>query len=319
MPINGYFDVVFGKDGDLTAVPDSAQPDGSVSYDQGYGPDYELDPTSNPDALLIERRKFNQLLFDMTTAIQSWQQNSFAPFITPTMNGGTPFSYPAYIMVLYDPGSGLQLYQSLRGSNTDLPTVASSWAAIPLGLQSFTTGDLKPTMKTTADAGWILCNDGTIGNAASGGTALANASAAALFSLLWTNVSNTYAPVSGGRGGSAAADFAANKTIQLTQMLGRVLGISGAGGGLTARTLGQTVGDENLQAHTHTYNDPGHFHVTNVAPSSFVCSGSGANFAVTANGNVSGTSTTGITINNAGTGSGGNMQPTSFVNIMIKL
>lgn len=132
MPINGYFDVVFGQDGDLTAVPDGVQGDGSVSYDQGYGPDYELDPTSNPDALLIERRKFNQLLFDVTTAVQNWQQHSIAPFITPTMNGGTAFSYSKNDLVRYDPGSGIALYQSLINANTDLPTVTASWELLNL-------------------------------------------------------------------------------------------------------------------------------------------------------------------------------------------
>lgn len=339
MPINGYFDVVFAKDGDVTPVPDGVQSDGSVSYDQGYGADYSLDPTSNPDALLIERAKFNQLLFDMTTAIQNWQQNSFAPFITSTMNGGSPYSYPAYIMVLYDPGSGLQLYQSLIPNNTDLPTVASSWAAIPLGLQSFTTGDMKPTFKASADPGWVLMMDGNIGNAASGGTARANADCAALFSLLWTNVSNTYCPVSGGRGGSAASDFAANKTIQLPQVAGRVVGGAGAGSGLTARSLGQTVGEENhvltvqeLAAHNHTINDPDHFHA-----GSALCGASdpGAPFDqapghATSNCDFNGgpftsnTSTdsqpTNITINNTGNNNGHNtMQPTMFSNWMIKL
>lgn len=35
------------------------------------------------------------------------------------------------------------------------------------------------------------------------------------YEYLWTNVSNTYAPVAGGRGLSATADFAANKTITI--------------------------------------------------------------------------------------------------------
>ena len=322
MPIGGYFITTFGQDGDRAAVPDTTQVDGSVSYDQGYGPDYELDPLSNPDAIDIERTKFNQLMFDVTTALQKWQQQSVADFITPTMNGGTPYSYPAYVLVMYDPGTGKQIYQSLIPGNTDLPTVQSSWAAVPLGLQSFTTGDLKPTMKNVADAGWVLCNDGTIGNATSGGTARANADTAALFSLLWTNVSNTYAPVSGGRGGSAAADFAANKTIGLTLMLGRALGVAGAGAGLSARVLGQALGDENLQQHNHTINDPTHIHQMN------------AYTGVTANGTTdyvgdsnstseinrpTQSAATGISINNTGSGGAGNMQPTSFVNIMIKL
>ena len=93
-------------------------------------------------------------------------------------------------------------------------------------------------------AGWVIMNDGTIGNAASGATTRANADTAALFTRLWTNISNTWAPVSSGRGASAAADFAANKTLTLPRALGRALAGSGAGSGLTARALGEFLGEE---------------------------------------------------------------------------
>lgn len=92
-----------------------------------------------------------------------------------------------------------------------------------------TTGDLKPTYKVVADPGWVLMDDGTIGNAGSGASNRANADTQALFTLLWNNVANQWAPVSGGRGANAAADFAANKTIVLPQMLGRSLACFGTG------------------------------------------------------------------------------------------
>jgi hypothetical protein len=41
-----YFGVPFAATGDVSPVPVGTQPDGSVSYQQGYGPDYELDPGS---------------------------------------------------------------------------------------------------------------------------------------------------------------------------------------------------------------------------------------------------------------------------------
>lgn len=64
-------------------------------------------------------------------------------------------------------------------------------------------------------SGWLNLQGGTIGNAASGGSVRANADTVLLFTYLYTNLSDTLAPVSGGRGASAAADFAANKTITL--------------------------------------------------------------------------------------------------------
>ena len=193
---------------------------------------------------------------------------------------------------------------------------------------TMSTGDVKLTIKTVADPGWVMCNDGTIGSASSGATTRAHADTQALYTLLWNNVSDTYAPVSTGRGASAAADFAANKTIALTKMLGRALGIGGAGAGLTARSLGQTVGAEThtlttaeapLRSHSHGVNDPGHSHTYwgNV-----INDATGTGVEVATGNAQTGVSTTGITIQANGDGSAtphNNMQPTSFLNAMIKL
>ena len=90
------------------------------------------------------------------------------------------------------------------------------------------TGDAKITWKKTAYSGWVLANDGTIGNGSSGATNRANADCQALFTLLWNNYSDILAPVIGGRGASAAADWAANKQIRLLRAAGRVLAGLGA-------------------------------------------------------------------------------------------
>ena len=123
MPNSGYFDVVFATSGSRATVPDAIQSDGTVSYTQGYGPDYTLDPATNPSALYIEENKFNQLLYDVTSALQQLQQFSVPPFITTAMNNGTPFSYAKDVRVIY---SGV-IYQSLINSNTDTPPSAN-WA-----------------------------------------------------------------------------------------------------------------------------------------------------------------------------------------------
>lgn len=133
----------------------------------------------------------------------------------------------------------------------------------------FDTGDVKLTLATTAPAGWLMCDDGTIGKAGSAATSRADDDCEALFKLLWNNVADGFAPVSGGRGGSAQLDWDSGKTIGLTKMLGRSLGVAGAGSSMTARELGQHLGAEThkltageMPTHTHanTLADPGHVH-----------------------------------------------------------
>ena len=102
----------------------------------------------------------------------------------------------------------------------------------------FTTYDYKLTGKTVADPGWVMMNDTTIGNGSSGATGRANADTAALFSAIWGSVSNDWAPVSGGRGANAAADYAANKTLALQKTLGRAIAIGGTGTSIAAGTNG---------------------------------------------------------------------------------
>lgn len=202
---------------------------------------------------------------------------------------------------------------------------------IAAGLPFFTTGDIKPTLKTAADAGWIMCNDGTLGNDTSGATLASTATALALYTLIWTNVPNTWAAIqdSAGtpttRGGSAGADFTASKRLPITKMLGRALGAAGAGSGLTSRALGEIEGEEThllsvgeMPSHTHT--DSGHVH-TPPGGGSFFVTGSGQSIV-----NVGSLSQTGATAsaqaNIQNTGGGGvhnNMQPTTFVNFMLKL
>ena len=190
------------------------------------------------------------------------------------------------------------------------------------------TGDMKLTFSTVADTGWVIADDGTIGNAASGASNRANADTANLYSKLWGQVSDTFAPVTGGRGANAAADFAANKKIALTKMLGRLLLIAGAGAGLTSRALGETLGGEtftiasgNLPQLGVTITDPTHLHTASpVGTSGGAAAGGGGNQQFTTISTSS--SATGITAtaNTGGANTAINkMNPVSGVKIMIRL
>lgn len=134
----------------------------------------------------------------------------------------------------------------------------------------FATGDLKARHATGAHAGWVRAAGRTIGSATSGATERANADTSALFQHLWT-VDSTLT-VSSGRGGTAAGDFAANKTIALPDFRGRALvGLADMGNSAstllagvsvdnseTVTTLGATLG---TGTHTLTLaQSPSHTH-----------------------------------------------------------
>jgi hypothetical protein len=118
-------------------------------------------------------------------------------------------------------------------------------------------GEVFAYIGSTAPSGALRLNGGTIGSAASGGTALASADAAELFALLWALNATDY-PITdsaGGastRGANAAADFAANKRLPLPEVRGEfVRGWDNSRGIDSGRALGSYQADD-LKAHTHT-------------------------------------------------------------------
>lgn len=140
---------------------------------------------------------------------------------------------------------------------TEWRSIASeSWVDARIAaLADLQTGDLKVSMRPAVyHSGWIPCNDGTIGSAASGASTRANADTQALYTLLYNACDNSICPVTGGRSGDAATDFAANKPIALTKVLGRALVAAGAGAGLTNRVLGAPFGSDTNTASTAITN-----------------------------------------------------------------
>jgi hypothetical protein len=129
------------------------------------------------------------------------------------------------------------------------------------GTSDFITGDMLWVPVDTTRAAWVRSNGRTIGSAASSATERANADTEDLYEFLWTNYSDSLCPVDGGRGGSAAADFAANKAIGTLDMRGRspfgldtmgnsaasvLSGATTAGGGHGAATTSITIDQANL-------------------------------------------------------------------------
>lgn len=203
---------------------------------------------------------------------------------------------------------------------------------------SFTTGDCKWTLKTTPDTGWIIWTDSFIGSATSG-AGYPGAQFQPLYELLWNNMSNTDAPVIGGRGGSAAADFAANKKITMPPLHGRALGVAGASL-FTARRLGEVIGEEthtltaaeiptiasaNLSGIAVSVTSTTPNTATGVIQSANVTGGSdraftstGINTTIVSAGTL-GSGTVIVTSSNTGGTAHNIMQPTGFINLMVKL
>lgn len=220
---------------------------------------------------------------------------------------------------------------------------AAAATAAALGL-SWTTGDIKLTIKTVADTGWRLFDDGTIGDASSGAT-YANVAALALFTLMYDNFSDANCAITTNAGGATtraaqtnpATAWAAHCRIALPKTLGRALGIAGAGSGLTSRVLGVVAGSEThtltaaesaVLTYTAAVTDPGHTHAvtggTKGASGTFnsAFGGGGQAILIPPVDIAVSSATTGITAGvtaNAGGGAHTSMQPTIFINAMIKL
>ena len=143
----------------------------------------------------------------------------------------------------------------------------ADFAALAVALGLPTTGDAKLTYKVVADAGWVLANDGTVGDALSGSSTRANADTVNLFTFFYNTFSDVIAPVLTSTGGlttraaqgTAASAFGAHCRMLLPRQLGRALIVAGAGPGLTNRVLGDFGGEEahvltlaELAAHSHT-------------------------------------------------------------------
>ena len=145
MPITNapFFKYAFAQSGDKTTIPQDQDPQGRVSYQQGFGGAYSKDPAA--DGYYILRDNFNHLMFDTTNAIRQLQINGGNLWSAEiAANGG----YPAGAVVLVkmqmngvvDSGGSftqnLNYYQpvvSMKDANTDEPTTLNlfkSWWAL---------------------------------------------------------------------------------------------------------------------------------------------------------------------------------------------
>jgi hypothetical protein len=127
-----FFIKPFAVAGDREAVPNDIQTTGDVSYEQGYGYDYQRDQASDPLAKPIERNRHNAILHDITEAVQQYQVFGTPEWITAENNGGTAYSYARRARVRYqakntDPWD---VYESLVDNNTVEPRDTTKWVKV---------------------------------------------------------------------------------------------------------------------------------------------------------------------------------------------
>lgn len=169
---------------------------------------------------------FNAILFQIT----SWNQWQAAggPIPFDATFSASIGGYPngAIVGSVVVPGN---FWQSTTDNNTSNPDSGGANWITPPAMKG--TGDWFFRPVSDALANHVIMNGTTIGSAASGATQLASSTALFIYQYLWNKFSNTQCPVTGGRGANAAADFNANKPLQVLNMQGTgITGVDGMGG-----------------------------------------------------------------------------------------
>lgn len=236
-----FFRKVFGATGDRTAVPDTTPTDGSISYEQGYGFDYQRAP-GDPLVKNIERDKLNQVLFDLTLGLRQYQTHGFPEYIQPADNGGVAFSYDKNAFVLWTDG---QVYQSIAAGNTSDPTDTTKWQLAILGTG---VGAVTFFPSSAPPTGYVKANGALLSRVA--------------YPVLWA-----YAQASGNLSVSDAAwnsgQFSPGDgatTFRIPDVRGYQLRAHDDGRGVdSGRVLGTAQADA-IGVHNHALTDPGHVH-----------------------------------------------------------
>ncbi|PHM70361.1 hypothetical protein [Xenorhabdus sp. KJ12.1] len=118
------FKVPFAAQGDRVSIPDQPREDGTVSYAQGYGSGYGLDPNEDPAAMNIEREKMNGIFHDITEAVGDIQTFGAAQW---TMEGQP---YPLRGLVYHKQ----KLWQSRIENNKEEPKAGNAWVELKADL-----------------------------------------------------------------------------------------------------------------------------------------------------------------------------------------
>lgn len=211
------FAIPFAATGDKTTIPDATDPNGDVSYSQGWGPQYQL-PDDDPDYKPVGRQEMNQAFNDVTGAVGEIQTYGIPLWVQPA---GLIPPYPVNALVRHND----RVWLNGTANNTATPSSANGWLDV-FGNGFVPTGAVMSFAMLAAPAGWLVCN----------GDAVSRVTYAGLFAAIGTTF---------GAGNGTT-------TFNLPDMRGMFpRGVDGGRGVDPNRTIGTTQESSNLQ-HSHS-------------------------------------------------------------------
>lgn len=158
--VTKLFNMPFAKNGDVEPVPNTLQLDGSVSYNSGFGADYDRQLGVDPQAKNIERENFNAVMLDVTTALQEMQAGyGVSPYnlaFAQSLPGG---GYPLGAAI--PSAAGTTLWMSTVAANTTDPDAGGAgWVQVPPRNSDYAVGSGTANAQTATFSPAIPAVDG---------------------------------------------------------------------------------------------------------------------------------------------------------------
>lgn len=123
VPNSKFLGIPFATSGDRATIPEAAQPSGVISWTQGFGPDYERDPATDPLAKRVPRDETNEYLYQITNVLR-WLQLYGLPEWYDVDGSGNDVSYPIGARVRHNDLT----WVSTAATNTTTPgAVGATW------------------------------------------------------------------------------------------------------------------------------------------------------------------------------------------------
>ncbi|MCO8160988.1 hypothetical protein NRB16_24415 [Pseudomonas sp. LJDD11] len=122
-----FFRFPWAYQGDKSPIPDAVQADGSFSYNQGFGFDYERarnDPSYKP----VPREGMNGVFHDITEALGTIQRQGVFDWVDAAQNGGEAVRYELNALVRHQQ----KVWRSRISDNRSEPGTDGTWTDLSI-------------------------------------------------------------------------------------------------------------------------------------------------------------------------------------------